>query len=144
MKAPPTPCAGNQGTIITVENLFYNVATRRKVLCHTCEEYGKINEVATKYAVHNARVGFILKKHNSNVNKFRTPPRSSKVDNIRILYGNEVAREILDIELDEKKYKFKLNVLFTHPNYQNKKPELLLFINNRLVESTRKLTTIFY
>lgn len=143
MKAPPTPCAGNQGTIISVENLFYNVATRRKALCHSLEEYSRIKEVTSKYAIHNANVGFTLKKHNDHGTQFRTPPRSTKVDNIRILYGNDVAKDILDVELDDSSYKFKMHALFTHPNYQHKKFVFSLFINNRLVESTGKLKLNF-
>uniref|UniRef100_A0A8B9FMD0 MutL homolog 1 n=1 Tax=Amazona collaria TaxID=241587 RepID=A0A8B9FMD0_9PSIT len=45
IKAPPKPCAGNQGTQITVEDLFYNVLTRRKALKNQAEEYAKILEV---------------------------------------------------------------------------------------------------
>uniref|UniRef100_A0A8C6MMP2 DNA mismatch repair protein MLH1 n=1 Tax=Moschus moschiferus TaxID=68415 RepID=A0A8C6MMP2_MOSMO len=45
LKAPPKPCAGNQGTQITVEDLFYNISTRRKALKNPSEEYGKILEV---------------------------------------------------------------------------------------------------
>lgn len=107
-------------------------------MCHSAEEYSRINEVASKYAIHNANVGFTLKKHNDNGTKFRTPPKSSKVDNVRQLYGNEIARELLDVELDDSSYKFKMHALFTHPNYHSKKFVMLLFINHRLVESTRK------
>lgn len=63
LKSPPTPCAGNQGTVITVENLFYNVPTRRKVLSNAFDEFSKIAEVVTKYAIHNSTTGFTLKKH---------------------------------------------------------------------------------
>uniref|UniRef100_A0A8C9LRK6 DNA mismatch repair protein MLH1 n=1 Tax=Piliocolobus tephrosceles TaxID=591936 RepID=A0A8C9LRK6_9PRIM len=45
LKGPPKPCAGNQGTQITVEDLFYNIATRRKALKNPSEEYGKILEI---------------------------------------------------------------------------------------------------
>lgn len=63
LKAPPVPCAGNQGTIITIENLFYNVPTRRKALSNPSEEFNKITEIVMKYAVHNPTVGFTFKKH---------------------------------------------------------------------------------
>lgn len=63
LKAPLKSCAGNQGTAIVIENLFYNVATRRKALSNPNEEFNRITDVVTKYAIHNADVGFVLKKH---------------------------------------------------------------------------------
>lgn len=55
------PIAGNQGTIITVEDLFYNMAVRKKALRSPTEEYQKIAEIVSKYAVHNSNVGKIFK-----------------------------------------------------------------------------------
>ncbi len=78
--AGPRLCAGNQGTVITVEDLFYNVNTRRKALKSPSEEFNKILDIMTKlvsqlssanyyyvilprrYAIHNSGVGFTLKK----------------------------------------------------------------------------------
>ena len=60
--AEPKPCAGNDGTIITVEDLFYNTPTRLSALRSSTEEYGRILDVMTKYAVHNHKVAFVCKK----------------------------------------------------------------------------------
>ncbi|XP_070526822.1 DNA mismatch repair protein Mlh1 isoform X2 [Cardiocondyla obscurior] len=146
LKAPPVPCAGNQGTVITIENLFYNVATRRKALSNPSEEFTKITEVVMRYAVHNPAVGFTLKKHGEPRPQFRTPHNSTKQSNIRILYGNPVARELLEVELDDKDYQFKMHSLITNPNYTNKRMVMLLFINNRLVDSNsiRKMLEEIY
>jgi hypothetical protein len=48
--AEPKACAGNQGTVIVVEDLFYNITTRRKALKSPADEYSKIADVMTKYA----------------------------------------------------------------------------------------------
>lgn len=45
---PVKACAGTQGTQIIVEDLFYNVATRRKSLRSTSEEHVKIADVVSK------------------------------------------------------------------------------------------------
>ncbi|XP_020281682.1 DNA mismatch repair protein Mlh1 isoform X2 [Pseudomyrmex gracilis] len=136
LKAPPIPCAGNQGTIITIENLFYNVATRRKALSNPSDEFIKITEVVMRYAVHNPTVGFTLKKHGEPSPQVRTPHNSTKQSNIRTIYGNPVARELVEIELNDDTYKFKMQALVTNPNYTNKRMVMLLFINNRLVDSS--------
>lgn len=91
MKDKPKPIAGNQGTQITVEDLFYNMPIRRKALKSPGEEYQKVSEVVGRYAIHNATVGFGLKKFGES-NDIRTPANSNQIDNIGTLYGNAIAR----------------------------------------------------
>ena len=50
--AEPKLCAGNQGTLISVEDLFYNISTRRKALKSPSEELAKITDVMTKCIGH--------------------------------------------------------------------------------------------
>ncbi|CAB0037403.1 unnamed protein product [Trichogramma brassicae] len=135
IKGPPVPCAGNQGTTITVENLFYNIATRRKALSDSKEEYSRIQEVVSRYAIHYPNTGFTLKKHGENRATVRTPTSSTKKENIKIIFGNDVARDLMEINVEERSYRFKA-IIITSPNYAMKRFTFLLFINNRLVEST--------
>ncbi|XP_024945642.1 DNA mismatch repair protein Mlh1 isoform X2 [Cephus cinctus] len=146
LKAPLKPCAGNQGTTITIENLFYNVATRRKAFASTAEEFAKISEVVTRYAIHNPKISFTLKKHGEVSPQVRTQYNSTHMNNIRTLFGNPVARELLEIDLEDVTYKFKMHALVTNPNYSAKRMTLLLFINHRLVDSTpiRKMLEDLY
>ncbi|GAB1597995.1 DNA mismatch repair protein Mlh1-like [Argonauta hians] len=136
LKAPIKPCAGNAGTQITVEDLFYNVATRRKALRSPAEEHAKIAEVVSRYAVHNVGVGFILKKHGETTADVRTASTASHTDNIRSIYGPSVARELLEVHREDEKLKFKMHGFCTNANYSTKKCVFLLFINHRLVESS--------
>ncbi|XP_071450972.1 DNA mismatch repair protein Mlh1 [Hetaerina americana] len=135
MKAPPKPCAGNQGTQIIVEDLFYNLGTRRKALKTTYEEYAKIADVVGSYAVHNSKVGFSLKKIGESSACIRTQPNSSCVDNICSIFGNSVSRELLDLEMKNDQLCFKIHGQITNANYSTRKLIFLLFINNRLVDS---------
>jgi len=132
----PTPLAANQGTTITVEDLFYNVPTRRAALRSGAEEHNKIADVVTKYAIHNTGVGFALKKVGEAGVDVKTNSSNTVVDNIRTVYGPSVAKELLEFTLEEEKLKFKLNGLISNVNYNVKKMIFLLFINNRLVDST--------
>ncbi|KAB0378960.1 hypothetical protein FD755_010538 [Muntiacus reevesi] len=135
LKAPPKPCAGNQGTQITVEDLFYNVSTRRKALKNPSEEYGKILEVVGRYAIHNSGIGFSVKKQGETVADVRTLPNATTVDNIRSIFGNAVSRELIEVECEDKTLAFKMSGYISNANYSVKKCIFLLFINHRLVES---------
>lgn len=132
----PKPCAGNKGTQITVEDLFYNVSTRRKALKSSGEEFAKIADVVSKYAIHNSGVAFTLKKQGENMADVRTTTGASILDNIRTIYGASVARELLEVSCDNQKYAFKMRGYISNANYSVKKLQFLLFINHRLVDSS--------
>ncbi|NWI13287.1 MLH1 protein, partial [Crypturellus soui] len=136
IKAPPKPCAGNQGTQITVEDLFYNVNTRRKALKNPSEEYAKILEVVSRYAIHNSGISFSVKKQGDTVSDVRTLSNASTVDNIRSIFGNAVSRELIEVGCEDASLAFKMKGYITNANYSVKKCIFLLFINHRLVEST--------
>ncbi|XP_063231981.1 DNA mismatch repair protein Mlh1 [Bacillus rossius redtenbacheri] len=131
-----TPCAMNQGTQITVQDLFYNVPSRSKVLKNESEEFSRIWDVVSSYAVHNAHVAFTLKKQGENVPVIRTQGTNNPVDNIRTIHGNNVAKELLMFEENSELLNFKVKGYLTKPNYSAKKLTVLLFVNNRQVEST--------
>ncbi|EGD72233.1 hypothetical protein PTSG_00253 [Salpingoeca rosetta] len=132
----PKPCAGNQGTQITVEDLFFNVPTRRRALKSPSDELNRIMDIMSRYAVHNSGVGVSLKKHGETSPLLRTTPGATTRDNIAAIYGSKVANELLEIEDADEELAFKVRGFITNANYSVKKPTLLLFINHRAVHST--------
>ncbi|XP_059050639.1 DNA mismatch repair protein Mlh1 [Achroia grisella] len=134
LKGPIKACAGNNGTQITVEDLFYNVIARKKALRSPTEEYAHILEVVGGYAIHNSHVGFTLKKFGENTD-LKTAINSTILENVRIIHGNSIARELMEIEAKDTALKLSLHGFITNVNYSHKKGALLLFINHRLVES---------
>ncbi|KAF9934399.1 DNA mismatch repair protein [Linnemannia zychae] len=133
--AEPKPCAGNNGTQISAEDLFYNVPTRRKALKNATEEYNRILDVVNRYAIHNEGVSFTCRKIGSNTPDVHTTTSSSVADNIRHIYGSSVANELLSLEKSYPAYPLKINGLISNANYNVKKFVMLLFINHRSVES---------
>uniref|UniRef100_A0A8D0AIL9 DNA mismatch repair protein MLH1 n=1 Tax=Sander lucioperca TaxID=283035 RepID=A0A8D0AIL9_SANLU len=136
LKGPPKPCAGNQGTQILVEDLFYNVSTRRKALKSPADEYSRIVEVVSRYAIHNSGKSFSVKKQGETVADVRTLPNASVVDNIRGVFGNAVSRELIEVGCEDQKLAYKMKGYISNANYSVKKCILVLFINHRLVESS--------
>ncbi|KAL0571895.1 DNA mismatch repair protein Mlh1 [Marasmius crinis-equi] len=138
----PKPCAGNDGTIIMIEDLFYNTPTRLSALRNTSDEYARILDVVTKYAVHNPKVSFSCKKVGTSTPDISTATGSKISQVIRMLYGHSIEKELLNIEVsspDKTKSDetWSAEAYFTSANYQAKKTTFLLFINHRLVESSR-------
>lgn len=134
--ADPKACAGRQGTQIAVEDLFYNVPTRRRAFRSASEEYATIAEQVGKYAVHCKGVAFSCKKHGEAGAGIAVPANASVRDRIRMVHNTAVANELIEFELSNEQYGFKADGLVSNANYSSKKTTLLLFINHRSVDST--------
>ncbi|KAI6657933.1 DNA mismatch repair protein Mlh1 isoform X1 [Oopsacas minuta] len=130
----PKPCAGNIGTIISVEDLFYNMPLRRKALTNPTEEFHRISDVVTKYSIHNDSLAFSLKKSGSTTLEVNSPSSATQRDRIRSFYGAAIERELLDVEDSCSDLEIKFNGVITNPNFSGKKLTFILFINNRLVD----------
>eukprot|EP00116_Pleurobrachia_bachei_P001154 sb/3461416/ len=131
----PRPIAGNVGTTITAEDLFYNMATRRRAL-NGRDEMNKIAQVISCYALHNAHIAFTLRKQGDNTPKVKTAPTEERTRTVSSLYGPVLAKELLPFTCDDKKFGFRSTGLLTNANYGGKSFRFVLFINGRLVEST--------
>jgi DNA mismatch repair protein MLH1 len=134
--AEPKPTAGRQGTQITVEDLFYNVPTRRRAFRSASDEYNKILDVVGRYAIHCDGVAFSCKKHGESGTTISTQSNSSTIDRIRQIHGSGVANELVEFTSSDEKYGYRARGLTTNANYHVKKTSLLLFINHRSVDSS--------
>ncbi|KAK2746354.1 DNA mismatch repair protein [Myotisia sp. PD_48] len=132
----PKPTAGRGGTQITVEDLFYNVPTRRRAFRSASEEYAKILDIVGRYAVHCGGTAFSCKKHGESGVSLSTSTNASTVDRIRQLHGSAVANELVSFEIDDKKWGCRTSGWVTTANFHAKRTTLLLFINHRAVESS--------
>jgi DNA mismatch repair protein MLH1 len=56
------PTAGVPGTTICIENLFYNVPTRRRALKSASEEFARVLETTQRYAASRPDVAFCVRK----------------------------------------------------------------------------------
>jgi DNA mismatch repair protein MLH1 len=119
-----------------VEDLFYNVPTRRRAFRSASEEYAKILDVVGRYAVHCSGVAFSCRKHGDSGVSISTPVSANTIDRIRQIHGSAVANELVEFKTQDTKFGFRASGLATNANYHVKKTVILLFINHRAVEST--------
>ncbi|KAL4821326.1 hypothetical protein BDW67DRAFT_47675 [Aspergillus spinulosporus] len=134
--AAPKATAGRGGTQITVEDLFYNVPTRRRAFRSASEEYAKILDVVGRYAVHCSGVAFSCRKHGDAGVSISTAVSLNTIDRIRQIHGSAVANELVEFNVKDEKLGFTSSGLITNANYHVKRTTILLFINHRSVEST--------
>ncbi|KAF8067775.1 hypothetical protein FPV67DRAFT_1764987, partial [Lyophyllum atratum] len=143
----PKPCAGNDGTTIIIDDLFYNTPTRLSALRSSSEEYSRILDVLTKYAIHNPTVAFVCKKAGSPSPDLTSPSASETPNTIRLLYGHSIAKELVPVNVSSKgrtgeegdgmdmdepeddSESWHADAYITNTNYQAKKMVFLLFIN---------------
>ncbi len=152
-KADPKPCAGIVGTTITVEDLFYNMQTRKQAFKNVNEEYQRILDVVTKYSIRygDAGVSFTCKKFGMSVPDLHTPNTNNgargTLENIRIAYGSTLAKELINFEFSHNAssnegLSVTVNGKISNANYSHKKAIYIFFINNRLVECSAIKKTI--
>lgn len=94
------------------------------------------NEPPVRYAIHNSGVGMSLRKAGESGVEVKTVTGNSIVDNIRTIYGPTIAKELVEFSMEDDKLKFSAKGQISNVNYHVKKFVFLLFINNRLVESS--------
>ncbi|MED6132717.1 DNA mismatch repair protein [Stylosanthes scabra] len=137
MENEPRPCAAVKGTHIMVENLFYNMAARRKTLQNSSDDYSKIVDLISRFAIHHINVSFSCRKHGATRADVHTVATSSRLDAIRSVYGISVARNLIKIEASDNNPStsiFEMQGYMSNANYAAKKITMVLFINDRLVE----------
>ncbi|KAF2838916.1 DNA mismatch repair protein MutL [Patellaria atrata CBS 101060] len=134
--ADPKPAAGQIGTRITVEDLFYNIPTRRRAFRSGSEEYAKILDMVGRYAVHCEGVAFSCKKQGDSSMGIFVPVNASTIDRIRQIHGSSVANELVEVKVSSDRWGFTASGWVSNANYSVKRTTLLLFINHRSVESS--------
>eukprot|EP01036_Dinobryon_divergens_P029375 gene29375-38458_t len=161
-KAEPKPTAGTTGTTITVEDLFYNMPTRRQAFKNLNEEYQRILDVITKYSIHygDKKISFTCKKYGQNTPDLHCPvnPTSNTLENIKVAFGSSIARELISFSCSTtttasssssssndgngEVLSVSVEGKVTNANYSHKKAIYIIFINNRLVECASIRRTI--
>ncbi|KAJ0977302.1 hypothetical protein J5N97_012776 [Dioscorea zingiberensis] len=139
MEHEPRPCAAVKGTQIMVENLFYNMIARRKNLQNSNDDYPKIVDLISRFAIHYINVSFSCRKHGAKRADVHTVSAISSLEAIRNVYGVTVARDLMEITLSDDnpaRSVFNMNGFISNANYIAKKTTMVLFINDRLVECT--------
>ena len=121
------------GTVVQVEDLFYNVPARLKFLKQDVTERRAIDALLTRYALAYPGVRFKLTEGSSA--SLQTSGDGDRRAILAALYGVDVARQMLDVISGEEGFNlsgFISPVALTRSN----RKEITFFINGRWVQDT--------
>ncbi len=85
-----------QGTLVTVEHLFYNVPARLKFLKKESTEHRHVSALVSRYAIAYPEVRFVL--HHGGQEVLRTTGSGDLQEVLAALYGLETAGQMVEIE----------------------------------------------
>ncbi|MDQ8020537.1 MAG: DNA mismatch repair endonuclease MutL [Moraxellaceae bacterium] len=93
----PAPAALNGGTVIEVEDLYYNTPARRKFLKSDATEFGHCDDVFRRIALSRAGVGFQL-AHNGRVSLRLAAGGMER--RVRELLGDEFMQHVREVDVE--------------------------------------------
>jgi DNA mismatch repair protein MutL len=111
-----------QGSVIAVENLFYNVPARLKFLKTANTEKRLIDEFVTRYALAYPQIRFRL-THDNRVT-FQTTGSGSLADVLLAIYGADTARQLLAVGETKDLSGFEQSTIANLPDLGDKSDDI--------------------
>lgn len=121
------------GTVVRVEDLFFNVPARLKFLKQDATERQQIDGLVTRYALAYPNVRFHLTHDNRTI--LQTSGNGNRREVLAALYGVEIARQMIEVDLEDEGRRvsgYTSPVSLTRSNRR----EMTFFINGRWVQDT--------
>ena len=123
-----------QGTVMAVENLFFNIPARRKFLKSVTTEKRLIDEFVTRYALAYPEVRFRL-VHDGRVT-FQSSGTGDVRDVLVAVYGADVARDLLEVV--ESGGPLAVSGYVGPPGlHRSNRNQIMIFVNGRWVRDHR-------
>jgi DNA mismatch repair protein MutL len=119
------------GTIITVENLFYNVPARLKFLKAEATESGHIYRIVSHYAMAYPAIRFSLQQDQRLT--FQSNGSGQLIDGLVAVFGLETARQMIEIGGDEAGVAV-FGFAGSPALHRGTRDQLIFFVNRRWIQ----------
>jgi DNA mismatch repair protein MutL len=119
------------GTVVRVENLFFNVPARLKFLKTDTTERRQIDTLVTRYALAYPHIRFQLKQDGKPA--LQTSGNGKRREVLAALYGVDVARQMLEVLAEEEELGIQGFISPTALTRSNRR-EIVFFVNGRPVQ----------
>jgi DNA mismatch repair protein MutL len=120
------------GTIITVENLFFNVPARLKFLKATATEAGHIHRIVSHYALAYPHIRFVLQ--NENRVTFQTSGNGELFDALAVLLGLDTARQMIPVATPTQQPVSVAGFVGTPSLHRGARDQIIFFVNKRWIQ----------
>jgi len=131
IKSFKTGCA--KGTIMEVNDLFFNQPARLKFLKSQKTEFAYIQELVQSLAISNPDIAFILKNNNSCV--ITTTQNAELLTRITEIYSSDIINELKEIKKTDLITGIKITGYVSLPSYtRSSKKSVYTFVNSRIVK----------
>lgn len=121
------------GTIITVENLFYNVPARQKFLKANATEAGHIYRIVSNYALAYPHIRFALQHDNRTT--FQTGGRGDLFEALVSVLGAETARQMVPVGEAESEGPIPIYGYAGSPSlHRGLRDQIIFFVNKRWIQ----------
>ena len=127
------------GTLVRVEDLFYNVPARLKFLKQDATERRRIDELVTHYALAYPQVRFHLYQEGKPA--LLTSGNGNRREVLATLYGVEAGRQMLEVISEEDHLRVTGFISPTSLTRSNRR-EIIFFINGRPVQDTALIAAL--
>ena len=122
-----------QGTILDVQDIFFNTPARKKFLKTDAVELKHCADVITHYALANPSVTFKL-THDNNI-LLHSPALNDARSTIASIYGVQTAKELLEVKYEDEK--IRIAGFISKPYHvRNDKNQQVMFVNGRWIRNS--------
>lgn len=129
-----------QGTVVHVEDLFYNVPARYAFLKTPATEKNHINALVYRYALAYPEVRWSLQQEHRPV--LRSSGNGNRREILAAMYGLSVSKEMIEVNLEEPSQRI---FGFISPNdiTRSNRREMTFFVNGRWVQDPGLSTALY-
>lgn len=121
-----------RGTIITVNDLFYNTPARLKHMKSLYTELASIEEYVNKIALSHPEIKFILTNNNSNL--LNTDGNNNLLKTISNIYGIDTVKKLIEIEGENNDYVISGYIGLPELHRSNRN-NMITLVNGRVVKN---------
>ncbi|MDD4027492.1 MAG: DNA mismatch repair endonuclease MutL [Bacilli bacterium] len=125
-------CEARKGTIIIINDLFYNTPARLKHLSSLYSELANVVEFVNKIALSYPSISFTLLNDNKVI--FNTDGSNNQLKVINKIYGLEISKKMIEINGSNDDYEINGYICYPEITKSNRN-HIITLVNNRVVKN---------